>query len=133
MFLLIEGFSLNMLSFCSYFLKLLLSFITEDIEYFNTTFEEYKVVYPTEHLITRFFYKQRNFSTQPQCCLTRIELQMLHSCCLIHKSIIILRHFLYLLYLCPCLDLGLFVSHLCDIFFVFIFIFIMITCIISWI
>ena len=47
------------------------------------------------------------FSTQPQCCLTFswIELKMLLKCCLIHKSIIILRHFLYLLYLCPCLDL----------------------------
>ena len=51
---------------------------------------------------------------------------MLLRCCLIHISIIILRHFLYLLYLCPCLDLGLFMSYLCDLFFIFIFIFIMI-------
>ena len=42
------------------------------------------------------------FSTQPQCYLTfsRIELQMLLRCCLIHISIIMLRHFLYFLYLC---------------------------------
>ena len=40
-------------------------------------------------------------------------------CCLIHISIIIVRHFLYLLYLCPWLDLGLFMSYLCDLFFSF--------------
>ena len=34
---------------------------------------------------------------------------MLLRCCLI-------RHFLYWLYLCPCLDLGLFMSHLCDMY-----------------
>ena len=61
-------------------------------------------------MITRFFYKQRFFSTQPQCRLTFkwIELQMLLRCWLIHVSIVIMRHFLYLLHLCPCLDLGLF-------------------------
>ena len=53
-------------------------------------------------------------------------------CCLIHISIIILRHFLYLLYLCSSLDLGLFISHLCDLFFFFIFIFLIINRIISW-
>ena len=37
-----------------------------------------------------------------------------------------LRHFLYLLYLSLCLELGLFMSYLCDLFFIFIFIFIMI-------
>ena len=58
---------------------------------------------------------------------------MLLRCCLIHISIIILRHFLYLLYLCSCLDLGLFMSYLCDLFFIFIFIFIIIDHIISWI
>ena len=56
----------------------------------------------------------------------KIELKMLLKCCLIHKSIIILRHFLYLLYLCPYLDLGSFFPYLCDLFFAFIFIFIMI-------
>ena len=50
-------------------------------------------------------------------------------CSLIHISIIIVRHFLYFLYFCPCLDLGLFISYLCDL----IFIFIMIDRIISWI
>ena len=50
---------------------------------------------------------------------------MLLRCCLIHISIIILRHLCFL-YLCPCLSLGLFMSCLCDTFFIFIFIFIMI-------
>ena len=77
---------------------------------------------------TRFFYKQHFFSTQPQSCLTLswIELQMLLRCCLIHISIIMLGHFLYLLYLCPCLDLcrflDLFMSYLYDLLFIFIFI-----------
>ena len=62
-----------------------------------------------------------------------IGLQMLLRRCLINISIIIPRHFLYLLYLCPCLDLGLFMSYLCDLFFIFTFIFIMINRIISWI
>ena len=74
---------------------------------------------------TRFFYEQLFFSTKRQCCLTfsLTELQMLPRCCLLHKSIIILRHFLYLLYLCPCLEQGLFMSYLCGLFFIFIFIF----------
>ena len=55
-----------------------------------------------------------------------IELLMLLRCCLLHIGIIMLRHFLYLIYLCPCLELGRFMSYLCDIFFIFIFIFIMI-------
>ena len=42
--------------------------------------------------------------------------EMLLRCCLIHVSIIIVRHVLYLLYLCSCLDLGLFMSCLCSIF-----------------
>ena len=52
---------------------------------------------------------------------------------LIHISIIILRDFFYLLYMCPCLDQGLFMSYVCDLFFIFIFIFIMINQIILWI
>ena len=51
-----------------------------------------------------------------------IKLQMLLRCCLIHVTFIIVRHFLYLLYFCSCLDLGLFMSHLCHLFFIFIFI-----------
>ena len=41
-------------------------------------------------------------------------------------SIIILGHFLHLLYLFPCPDLGLFMLRLCDVIFIFILIFIMI-------
>ena len=44
---------------------------------------------------TRFFYKQRFFSTHPQCCLafSWTELQMLLRCYLIHITIII--HFIF--------------------------------------
>ena len=68
-----------------------------------------------------FFFKQRLFSSQPQCYLnfSWIELQMLLRCCLIHITIIILRLISYLVYLCPCLDLGLLMSYLCDLFFHF--------------
>ena len=80
-----------------------------------------------------FFKIQHFFATQ--CCLTFvwIELQMLLRCCLIHISIIIVRYCLYVLYLCSFLDLGLIVSYLCDLFFIFVFIFIMINCIALWI
>ena len=48
------------------------------------------------------------FISQPQCCwnFSWIELQMLLRCCLIHITIIILRHILYLVFLCLCLGLG---------------------------
>ena len=72
--------------------------------------------------ITCFFYKQLFFSTQPQCCLTYsswTELQMLLRYCLMHIRIIIPGHIIYLLHLCPCLGLGLFMSYLCDLFFIF--------------
>ena len=74
--------------------------------------------------IIRFFYGQRFFSTQPQCCLTFswIELQMLLRCCLAYISIIRVKHFLYVPYLCPGLDLSLFMSYLCDQVFIFIMI-----------
>ena len=75
---------------------------------------------------TGFFYKQGFFSTQPQCCVicSWIELQMLLRCCLIHIITIVLRGILHVVYLCPCLDLGLFRSYFCDLFFIFSFIFI---------
>ena len=49
---------------------------------------------------------------------------MLLNCCLIHISINILRHILYLVYLYPCLGLGLFMAYLCDLVFIFSLIFI---------
>ena len=49
---------------------------------------------------------------------------MLLRSCLIHITIIISRHILYLVYSCPCLGLGLFVLYLCDLFFFFSLIFI---------
>ena len=75
------------------------------------------VIYVEKYGITptskyTLFYKQRFFSTQPQCCLTFpwIELQMLLRCCLIHITTITLEHILYLVYLSPCLGQGLFLS-----------------------
>ena len=65
--------------------------------------------------------------------LQSLELQVFLRCCLIHIDITILRHFLYLLYLCPCLDLGPFISYLYGLCFIFIFIFILINPIIPWI
>ena len=60
--------------------------------------------------MTRFFCKQRySFSW--------IELQVFFRCCLIYITIMILRHILYLVYLCPCLGLNQFMSYLCDSFF----------------
>ena len=47
---------------------------------------------------------------------------MLFRCFLIHINIIILGHILYLVYLT--LDLGLFMSYLCDLFFISSLIFI---------
>ena len=49
-----------------------------------------------------------------------------------YSTAIILRHLLYLLYFCQCLSLRVYMSNLCDIFFTFIFIFIIINRIISW-
>ena len=81
--------------------------------------------------IHAFFNKKRFFffSTQPQCCLTSswIELQMLLRCCLIHITIIILRHILYLACFCSYLCLHLFIYVVsfcswCDLLFIFIFI-----------
>ena len=39
--------------------------------------------------------------------------------CLIYIKIIILRHILCLVYVRPCLGQGLFVLYLCDLFFIF--------------
>ena len=84
--------------------------------------------YPTTYPNTRFFYKQCFFSAQPQCCLTfsRIELQMLLRCYLLYITVIMLRYILYLVYLCPYLGLGLFMSYICDLFFIFSLVFVVI-------
>ena len=37
--------------------------------------------------------------------------------CLIYITIVIVRHILYLVYFSPCLSLGLFMSYLCDFFY----------------
>ena len=54
-----------------------------------------------------------------------IELQGLFRFCLIHRTIIILRHILYFVYMCPCLGLDryiyiyIYISNLRDLFFNF--------------
>ena len=58
---------------------------------------------------------------------------MLLMWCLIHRDIIILRHVLDSPYFCQCLDLRLFMSYLCDLFFFLIFVVIMINRRISWV
>ena len=65
------------------------------------------------------------FSNEPRCCLTFswIELQMLVRCYLMHITTIILWPILYLVYLCPCLGLGLFMSYIFGLFFIFSLIF----------
>ena len=75
---------------------------------------------------TRFFYKQRFFSTQPQCCssFSWIELQILLTCCLVYNHHHTEKRFIFNLF--SSLDLVLFMSHLCD-----LIIFIMINNIIS--
>ena len=80
-----------------------------------------------------FFYKRHFFSTQHQCSITFawIQLRMLPKCCL--GCIIVPRHFLHLSYFCSYLDLQLYMSYLCDLFFIFNFIFILINRIISWV
>ena len=40
---------------------------------------------------------------------------MLLRCCLIYLA---MRHNLYLVYMCPCLGLGLFILYLCELFFI---------------
>ena len=46
---------------------------------------------------------------------------MLFRCCLLQIAMIELRHNLYLVYLCPCLGLGLFISYICNVFCKLIF------------
>ena len=52
--------------------------------------------------------------------------------CLIDITIIVWRHILYLVYLCPCQRLGLFMSYLLDLFFIFSLIFFAINLIFSF-
>ena len=51
---------------------------------------------------------------------------MLLRCCLTHLTVIMLRHILYLVDLSLCLGLGLFMSYLCQLCFIFSLIFIVI-------
>ena len=56
-----------------------------------------------QYCYTLIFYKQHFFYLASMLLnFSWIELQVLLSCCFIHISIIILRHILYLVYLCPC-------------------------------
>ena len=93
------------------------------------SFVVWSVSYNCLHEIHAFFLSNAFFNSDSiQCCLTSswIELQMLLRCWVIYITIIILKHILYLVYLCRSLCLGLFLSHLCDLFFIFSLIFIVI-------
>ena len=74
-------------------------------------------------------YKQRIFSTKPQCCLTFlwIEPQMLLKNCLLHINMILPRH--YTLSICVYVYVSVF--QLNNLFFIIIFVFIPINHIIS--
>ena len=63
-------------------------------------------------LIHAFFVSNAFFQLSLSVALLCHELSF--KCCLTHISIMILRQFLYLLYLCPCLVLSPFMSYLCD-------------------
>ena len=65
-----------------------------------------------------FFYRHLFFSNQSQCCLTFWWIEPYHN--------ETLKFTIFVL----CLDLGLFMLFLCDLFVFFFFIFIMINCII---
>ena len=79
-----------------------------------------------------FFFFRRSFFNFYRCLIfSWIELQMMLRCCLIHITIIMLRHILYVIYLYPCLGLGLFMSYLNGLFFIFSLIFIVINSITS--
>ena len=54
----------------------------------------------TDKVKLHFFYQQRIFSTQPQCCLTFswIEPKMLLKCCLLHIDMILQRHAIFCLF-----------------------------------
>ena len=71
-------------------------------------------------LYTRFFISNPFFN--PNSVLLNFFMNwasnIAYRCCLIHTTIITKRHILYLVYLCPCL--GLSMSYLCDLFFIFI-------------
>ena len=69
---------------------------------------------------------KQNFPLWVLLTFSWIELPIMVRCCLIHIIIIIMRHILYLAYLCPCLCLGLFISYLCVLFFIFSLTFIVI-------
>ena len=77
-----------------------------------------------KHVVMRAKRKKLNIFTLQLPTFSLIELQMLLRCCFIHISIITVRHFLYLLYLCSWLDLGIYIISMWCIFFIFIFIFI---------
>ena len=74
----------------------------------------------------RVFYMQRLvWLSSSLLTLPWIEPQILLKCCLIHITIIVLRHFLYLVHLCLFLHVDLYMSYLCGIFFITVHVFIL--------
>ena len=96
------------------------SFLGDKIDFASVSWKTVVVCYDWH---THFFTSNGVFSTQRQCYLTFswIGLQMLFRYCLIHISIIILRHILHLLYLSRLR--SIYVASIKP-FFIFIFIFI---------
>ena len=54
-------------------------------------------------------------------------------CCLIHTNIIILRYLIFTIFLSMFRSRSIYISYLCDLYFIFILIFIMVNRIILWI
>ena len=82
---------------------------------------------------THFFYKQRfcfNSTSVLVNFLMNLTSNIVYALLNTNKHNI-LRHFLCLVYLFQCLDLGLFMSYLCDLFFIIVFFFILINHIFS--
>ena len=84
----------------------------------NKKWIKYAFIKGTNKIHVFFITNAFFFSSQPQRCLTFswIELQMLIRCCLIDKH----HHTEIILIFTICIELGLFMSCLCDLFFIFI-------------
>ena len=120
-------------NFCEYFLPSIYTKPALQRSCSALCIDTFTGVWRSYNWTTRFFISKAFFSTQSQCYLTFswIEIRMLLRCCLVHTIIVMLIHILYLAYLYPCLCLGLFMSYLGDLYFIFSIIFISINQIIS--
>ena len=138
-----------MTAFCLYFLKSKLRLKLGQL-FSNWTQDSITISFPSEKfpslLITMIFtcyghiwkwymlfFRSNAFFFQRSLCpltFSWILLQVLLRCCLVHTAITILKHILYLVYSYLCLGLGL--SYLCNLFFIFSLVFIVINHITSF-